>query len=78
VEAWSSQPAGGTIVLSSTSAMDVEVRVWVTRLADSTFWIVGEAHYRSKPFMVNRLGLSAVMGDSLVRPIPKRGWVQLP
>ena len=53
-------------------------RVWVTRLASTTYIFVGEVETTSNPMWRKRLGLLARLDSMGLRPLQGRPWSQLP
>lgn len=83
VAAWdtaarSEQPIGAVAEITPSSAAPGDVRVWVTRLADRTYWLVAEANSVSKPVLRRRLGLLVRVVDGHPAVLPQRAWSELP
>jgi len=52
--------------------------VWISRLGDRDFQLVGEASTSAKPLLHIRLGLFVRLDSTGLRPAPSRPWSRLP
>jgi hypothetical protein len=72
---------GETRALGSTAAsirQPTVTAIWVTRVSDRQFALIGEVSTVHKPLQTNRLMLATVLDSLGLRPIRMRPWTRLP
>ena len=73
--------AGATSVVATPSGWrppGIVTRIWITRLNDRTFVLVGESETTRKPLLYNRLRLVVRLDSAGLTPLHPRSWGQLP
>jgi len=69
------QPIAATVELGTSSAT---ARSWLTRLGDSTYWLVAESARDVRPGARRRIGALLRLRGGLPSPVADRWWSELP
>jgi len=83
IAAWDSvsraaQPIGSSFALPVVAAPPTNVRAWVTRLGESTYWLVAEACVGTRPMLRRRIGVVVRVSGGAATLVPGRAWGELP
>jgi len=83
VSAWDSlargsQPIGSTELITDSTATDVRVQLWITRLSAREYWLTAEARTATRPRIGRRLALVVDLTNGVATPISGRAWAELP
>jgi len=73
-----SQPMGIPVQAGSSAIGQTVVKVWLTRVSATSYWLVAEATDARKPLLRLRLGVHARMAGGTLARLPERAWADLP